>query len=111
MGPLVMGLTKPSKLSKKKLISFTFCSIALFAGATLYSLSSTEQLPENNPGTIANSSSSSSSSSPSKEEAAKAQIACDYNNGKWVPDKLGPMYNGTSCGVITNYQLHGSWEA
>ncbi|XP_057448435.1 xyloglucan O-acetyltransferase 1-like [Lotus japonicus] len=25
---------------------------------------------------------------------------CDYFNGKWVNDKRGPLYNGTTCGTI-----------
>ncbi|XP_057448429.1 xyloglucan O-acetyltransferase 1-like isoform X2 [Lotus japonicus] len=25
---------------------------------------------------------------------------CDYFNGKWVREKKGPLYNGTTCGVI-----------
>lgn len=57
-----------------------------------------------------------------EEERAKVQIACDYNNGKWIPDKLGPIYNGTSCGIVTDYQdcttngrpdlgyLHWKWK-
>lgn len=57
-----------------------------------------------------------------EEERAKVQIACDYNNGKWIPDKLGPIYNGTNCGIVTNYQdcmtngrpdlvyLHWKWK-
>ncbi|CAH9073944.1 unnamed protein product [Cuscuta epithymum] len=26
--------------------------------------------------------------------------ACDYTNGKWVYDNLGPLYNETSCGTM-----------
>ncbi|OVA11283.1 PMR5 N-terminal domain [Macleaya cordata] len=37
-------------------------------------------------------------------------IDCDYSNGKWVPDKLGPLYNGSTCGTIKegqNCMSHG----
>ncbi|KAK9117060.1 hypothetical protein Sjap_016007 [Stephania japonica] len=30
--------------------------------------------------------------------------SCDYTNGNWVPDKLGPLYNGTSCNTIKEGQ-------
>ncbi|KAF7123809.1 hypothetical protein RHSIM_Rhsim12G0191700 [Rhododendron simsii] len=132
-----MGLTNPSEEQpqclSKKLISFTFCSLLSIAliqfhfSATPFSFSSTEQLLRNKPvavsTTITTTTSSSSSSSSSKEEErAKVQIACDYNNGKWIPDKLGPIYNGTNCGIVTNYQdcmtngrpdlvyLHWKWK-
>lgn len=29
---------------------------------------------------------------------------CDYTDGKWVPDKLGPLYNGTTCSTIKDGQ-------
>lgn len=45
-----------------------------------------------------------------EDERESAQITCDYSNGKWVPDKLGPLYNDTSCGAIKegrNCMSHG----
>jgi len=30
--------------------------------------------------------------------------SCDYFNGKWVRDKRGPLYNGTTCGTIKENQ-------
>lgn len=30
--------------------------------------------------------------------------SCDYSNGKWVHDKVGPLYNSTSCGTIKDGQ-------
>ena len=38
------------------------------------------------------------------EEESSCEIACDYTNGKWVRDKLGPLYNGTTCGTIKDGQ-------
>ncbi len=38
-----------------------------------------------------------------EEERAK-ETPCDYTTGKWVPDKLGPLYNGTTCGTIKDGQ-------
>ncbi|TYJ40868.1 hypothetical protein E1A91_A04G171800v1 [Gossypium mustelinum] len=35
---------------------------------------------------------------------------CNYSNGKWVHDRDGPLYNGTTCGTIKEGQnciLHG----
>ncbi|KAI3894327.1 hypothetical protein MKX03_029329 [Papaver bracteatum] len=35
---------------------------------------------------------------------------CDYSNGEWVEDKMGPLYNGTICGTIKdgqNCMAHG----
>ncbi|XP_042499197.1 protein ALTERED XYLOGLUCAN 4 [Macadamia integrifolia] len=32
------------------------------------------------------------------------EISCDYFNGKWVRDKAGPLYNGTSCSTIKEGQ-------
>lgn len=36
--------------------------------------------------------------------SSNVQIACDYSNGKWVRDQLGPLYNGTTCGTIKDGQ-------
>ncbi|GMH01634.1 hypothetical protein Nepgr_003473 [Nepenthes gracilis] len=48
---------------------------------------------------------SSISSSPSHNEDGEYGVAqCDYANGKWVPDDLGPLYNGTSCSTIKDGQ-------
>lgn len=33
-----------------------------------------------------------------------APPVCDYTNGKWVHDKAGPLYNGTTCGTIKDGQ-------
>lgn len=38
-----------------------------------------------------------------KKPAAK-ETQCDYTNGKWVPDNMGPLYNGTTCGTIKEGQ-------
>lgn len=40
------------------------------------------------------------------EEEIRANLSppCDYTNGKWVHDKLGPLYNGTTCGTIKDGQ-------
>ncbi|KAG5523312.1 hypothetical protein RHGRI_035207 [Rhododendron griersonianum] len=119
---LMLTETKEPKAEEiQALIQFHF-------SATPFSFSSTEQLLRNKPvlsttiTTTTTTSSSSSSSSSKEEERAKVQIACDYNNGKWIPDKLGPIYNGTSCGIVTDYQdcttngrpdlgyLHWKWK-
>ncbi|KAI8528378.1 hypothetical protein RHMOL_Rhmol12G0144200 [Rhododendron molle] len=100
----------------KKLLSwasFALLSLALF---TLYFFTipsshfTAEELLLNSSiistTTTINSSSSSSSSPPPREEEERAnvQTTCDYSNGTWVPDKMGPLYNGTSCGTISDAQ-------
>lgn len=38
------------------------------------------------------------------------ESVCDYTNGKWVFDKLGPLYNDASCGTVKegrNCKSHG----
>lgn len=69
--------------------------------------SSTDQLPHNNGITLTTSSFSSSSPlslSFSKEEKIAYETPCDYTNGRWVNDKMGPLYNGTTCGTIKDGQ-------
>ncbi|MED6114686.1 hypothetical protein PIB30_082824 [Stylosanthes scabra] len=34
----------------------------------------------------------------------KTRSSCDYTNGRWVPYRKGPMYNGTSCPLIKETQ-------
>lgn len=44
-----------------------------------------------------------SSSTPSKEIGnASVEISCDYSNGNWIQDKLGPLY--TKCNTIKEGQ-------
>ncbi|KAK9276661.1 hypothetical protein L1049_006197 [Liquidambar formosana] len=110
-----MGTTSPLKQQPhsftKKLIAWTLYALLPIALLRLYFYpiplpqSLTDQLPHNDPIIIT----TSSSSSPQEEERAD-EIACDYTNGKWVHDKLGPLYNGTSCGTIKDGQnciIHG----
>lgn len=39
-----------------------------------------------------------------EEVNAINETPCDYTDGKWVPDKLGPLYNGSTCGTIKEAQ-------
>ncbi|KAL6969486.1 Xyloglucan O-acetyltransferase 1 [Sarracenia purpurea var. burkii] len=100
----------------KRLLPWTLYLLLPVALIRLYfhpiplSLSATNQLPQTSPiiataTDTATAGGSASYSSPSKEEEKKnGGIACDYSNGKWVPDKLGPLYNSTSCGTIKDGQ-------
>ncbi|KAL8142381.1 hypothetical protein V2J09_015413 [Rumex salicifolius] len=49
-----------------------------------------------------------------KEEKTLEEIRpCDYTNGTWVANQVGPLYNGTSCGSIKdgqNCMSHGKTE-
>lgn len=47
---------------------------------------------------------SSSPPPPPPKGPKEKESSCDYANGKWVPDKRGPLYNGTSCGTIKDGQ-------
>ncbi|RZB99364.1 protein ALTERED XYLOGLUCAN 4-like [Glycine soja] len=42
--------------------------------------------------------------SPPSEDEKAHDTPCDYFNGKWVSDKRGPLYNGTTCGTIKENQ-------
>ncbi|GAB4839841.1 Xyloglucan O-acetyltransferase 1 [Ancistrocladus abbreviatus] len=78
--------------------------------------SPSDQLPINSPifiaSAISSNSSSPSPSPPPAEEDLKfnGTTQCDYTDGKWVPDKSGPLYNYTSCSTIKygqNCMRHG----
>ncbi|KAF7124283.1 hypothetical protein RHSIM_Rhsim12G0048400 [Rhododendron simsii] len=98
----------------KKLLPYLLYALLPVALVRLYfypvpvSLSSTVQIPRSTP--ILTSTTSSDSSPSTEEERRNAEIPCDYSNGKWVPDKLSPLYNDTSCGTIKegrNCMSHG----
>ncbi|KAK7361967.1 hypothetical protein VNO77_04063 [Canavalia gladiata] len=43
-------------------------------------------------------------STPSEFEKSHETPSCDYFTGKWVRDRRGPLYNGTTCGTIKENQ-------
>ncbi|XP_048428120.1 xyloglucan O-acetyltransferase 1-like [Pyrus x bretschneideri] len=103
----------------KKLLPYAIYVLLPIAVIRLYfytpspSLSSTDHLPHSTEITISTSSSSSSSSpsplppvssSQEEEKAKETTPSCDYTRGKWVHEKLGPLYNGTTCGTIKEGQ-------
>ncbi|KAH1161442.1 hypothetical protein GLYMA_01G034402v4 [Glycine max] len=57
-----------------------------------------------------------------REKEKTYEIPCDYFNGKWVRDKRGPLYSGTTCVTIEESQsciingrqdstyLHWGWK-
>lgn len=105
---------QPLSITKKLLswTSFALLSLALF-NLYFYTIPSSnftiDELLLNSSiistATSSNSSSSSSSFPTSEEEErANVQTSCDYSDGKWVPDKMGHLYNGTSCRTITDAQ-------
>ncbi|XWS68960.1 hypothetical protein CRYUN_Cryun04dG0138400 [Craigia yunnanensis] len=110
-----MGVSSPVKgqshshsLTKKFLpyVLYALLPIALFRlyfHPFPFPQSTTDQLPHNNR-IILTASSSSSSSSFSKEKEIADEIPCDYTNGRWVYDKMEPLYNGTTCGTIKDGQ-------
>ncbi|KAG8372692.1 hypothetical protein BUALT_Bualt12G0093000 [Buddleja alternifolia] len=71
--------------------------IHLYLNPFSFSFSPTDLFPYTNRITI----------SPSKEVLRKSiglETSCDYSNGTWVQDNLGPLYNGTTCDTIKNGQ-------
>ncbi|KAI4314308.1 hypothetical protein L6164_027230 [Bauhinia variegata] len=103
-----MNQFKDQSLSfTKKLLPYVIYSLLPIALLRLYFnplpfLPSTEtELPHSNSITIT---SHSSSSSPSAEKVRTLETHCDYFNGKWIRDKRGPLYNGTTCGTIKEGQ-------
>lgn len=106
----------------KKLLPWTFyavLSVAIFRlylyPLHLYFHSASDQLPHTKSLIITSSSSASSStsslsltSSSLAQEKERAdhddETPCDYTIGKWVHDKMGPLYNGTTCGTIKEGQ-------
>ncbi|KAM6562138.1 hypothetical protein CsatB_022136 [Cannabis sativa] len=93
----------------KKLLPWTIYCILPIAVFRLYfyplnlPLSSIDQFPNSTPITI-KPSLSHPPPSQGNEETLNATSSCDYTSGKWVPDKQGPLYNGTSCGTIKQGQ-------
>ncbi|WCJ21700.1 TRICHOME BIREFRINGENCE-LIKE 27 [Euphorbia peplus] len=88
----------------KKLLPWTFYSIIFFLLFSLYFYSCpflhSNQIILSSPPLL----------SASLESEIQEEAPCDYTNGKWVPEKEGPLYNGTSCGTIKegqNCQAHG----
>ncbi|CAN1151282.1 Xyloglucan O-acetyltransferase 1 [Linum perenne] len=75
----------------RKLLQWTFYLILPFIVFRLYFFPYPS--PES-PDSVRRSSQSSPQESP----------ACDYTRGKWVADKAGPLYNGTTCGTIKDGQ-------
>nr|AFK42435.1 unknown [Lotus japonicus] len=63
------------------------------------------ELPHSTPNTIISHTSSSPPPPPPPPEKEKAQeIPCDYFSGKWIRDRRGPLYNGTTCDTIKENQ-------
>ncbi|GAB2297326.1 hypothetical protein Dimus_031436 [Dionaea muscipula] len=105
---------KPHFLPRKFLsyALFAILSVALFRILCLHlsspiaeSPAEHEQFTQNSP-ILFTSSIGSFSAIPKVVDGVKfnGSSSCDYSNGKWVPDKSGPLYNGTSCGTIKDGQ-------
>ncbi|CAL8994320.1 unnamed protein product [Prunus brigantina] len=116
MGTTTSPFKDPSHHSlARKLLPYAIYVILPIAVIRLYLYTpslpqSTDQLPHSTAITISTTSSSSSSPSslppfPSSQEVETGkETPCDYTSGDWVQDKLGPLYNGTTCGTIKKGQ-------
>ncbi|KAK8526483.1 hypothetical protein V6N13_017513 [Hibiscus sabdariffa] len=108
-----MGVTSPLKgqtHSRSFITKFLpYVLYALFPVALFrfyfhpFPLSTTDQIPHSNR-IILTSSSSTPPLSFSGEEEIAYETPCNYTNGRWVNDKMGPLYNGTTCGTIKDGQ-------
>ncbi|KAM7484268.1 hypothetical protein LguiA_000277 [Lonicera macranthoides] len=102
---------------RTKLLTWTLYALLPIALIHLYfypiplSLFPTDQLPQHNNPIILKTPLSPPPSPPKEvEKIQHLETSCDYTNGKWVPDKVGPLYNGTNCGTIKegqNCMSHG----
>ncbi|KAG4159259.1 hypothetical protein ERO13_D02G165100v2 [Gossypium hirsutum] len=115
-----MGVTSPlkgqshSRSLTRKLLPYVLYALLPIAVFRFYfhpfpfPLSTSDQLPHPNRIILTTSSSSSSSSPPpssfSREEEIANETPCNYTYGRWVHDKMGPLYNGTTCGTIKEGQ-------
>ncbi|XP_022734408.1 protein ALTERED XYLOGLUCAN 4-like isoform X2 [Durio zibethinus] len=111
-----MGVISPLKGQShthsltKKFLSYVLYALLPIALFRLYChpfplpQSTTDQLPHNNRLILTTSSSPPLSLSFSKEKEIAYETPCDYTNGRWVHDKMGPLYNGTTCDTIKDGQ-------
>ncbi|KAJ0038498.1 hypothetical protein Pint_23053 [Pistacia integerrima] len=101
-----MGKDQPSYSFTKKFLPWSFYCIIPIAIFRLYFYplhlvpqSTTDQLPNTQHTVI-----TFSSSSINREEKRVFETPCDFTNGSWVHDKMGPLYNGTACATIKEGQ-------
>ncbi|KAJ1375287.1 PMR5 N-terminal domain [Sesbania bispinosa] len=81
------------------LLRFIFYALPLIALLCFY-FYSPSFAPLFIPNIITNHSSYSAPPSPEPEKEKSYWNPCDYSDGKWVRDKRGPLYNGTTCRKI-----------
>ncbi|MFQ6663557.1 hypothetical protein Gotur_031043 [Gossypium turneri] len=89
MSPLKPHPNSPSPT--KKLLPFALYALLPIALLRFY-FHPFHHLPPNNPTIL------------TKEEEIVYETPCDYTDGRWVHDKMGPLYNGTTCGTIKDGQ-------
>ncbi|KAH1058488.1 hypothetical protein GYH30_002873 [Glycine max] len=110
-----MGITNPFKDQSlsltKRLLPWTLYALLPIVLLRLYFYplpfppSPETELPHSTPTTIISQSSLSASTPPSSPEKEKTyETPCDYFDGKWIRDRRGPLYNGTTCGTIKEGQ-------
>ncbi|KAL5974321.1 Xyloglucan O-acetyltransferase 1 [Asimina triloba] len=94
-------------LTKKKLFPWALYSLLSLAVLRFYFypplLQDNASASHPNPFTIS-SSTAASSVSPQEIKPKIENKSCNYWDGKWVPDRSPPAYNGTSCSTIKDGQ-------
>ncbi|CAA0327382.1 unnamed protein product [Arabidopsis thaliana] len=107
-----MGLNEQQNVpSQRKIIVFivlAFIPIALFRLCFNNPFSSIKDisLQDSAAHVVITSFSSSSQEEESQEsfDHIQDEPLCDYTQGKWVRDEIGPLYNGSTCGTIKDGQ-------
>ncbi|KVI05632.1 protein ALTERED XYLOGLUCAN 4 [Cynara cardunculus var. scolymus] len=110
-----MGIQSPFKdhphSLRRKLLPYALYALLLIAIVHLYFFPSLTSLPSSTtttttPAAVDHLLTPKSTPSPSTvfvEEERKTN-GCDYTDGKWVYDQIGPLYNSTACGTIKDGQ-------
>lgn len=107
-----MGIQSPFKdhphSLRRKLLPYALYALLLIAIIHLYFFPTPTHLPSTTATATAvdHLLTPKSTPSPSTEflEEEKKTNGCDYTDGKWVHDQMGPLYNSTACGTIKDGQ-------
>ncbi|XP_076900539.1 xyloglucan O-acetyltransferase 1-like [Bidens hawaiensis] len=102
--PLKADHYTPHSFRKKLLIPYAFYALLFIAIFRLYFFPTPTNLPSTTTATAVDRILTPPATDVVEEESRIRRDGCDYTNGKWVHDKIGPMYNSTACGTIKDGQ-------
>ncbi|KAJ0763246.1 putative PMR5 domain, PC-Esterase, trichome birefringence-like family [Helianthus annuus] len=91
---------------RRKLLPYALYALLFIAIFRLYFFPTPASLPSNTTTTTTTATTTTSVDPPPSTGVVEEQeeSSCDYTNGRWVHDKMGPMYNSTACGTIKDGQ-------